>query len=479
MRASPRERRPTSAMPARGDVTARAAGEVSGSGCPRFFPGGWPWSRFALLARRLARRSLRGPVDTRLWGHRSAPPPPPFRLGGQDPFPAAFVGPDREGIAPRVDRARLHLRGRGRQRGGLLLLGPVAGGHRGTRRRGGARPRARAAAALQRAHQRGRGADACGRGGRVHVPGGGNAAAGVAQLGREPLGRARGRPRRRRGERRRAGQGGHPCRRGGPGGSGPHRLPQGGRGGPRRRRDPTLHRGGAAEPVATPHDRRARAPDRTRAKPGRRSCSRGSPRGGTGWSGARSSTGCSRWSEGRSQPPRHERLQPVSRSRMLQGAVPAWNSATGCRRPEGATTGPGPSSNGRRSRGCSSARPRTTSCWGLADSLSRSTRGYESPLYFATVERAGEVQGCAFRTPPYKLGLTRMPVEAASLVASDVAEVYDSLPAVLGPLDVARRVGDAWAALKGVPVRPLHRPRDTRPPTASIGAIGYRSHLRT
>ena len=87
---------------------------------------------------------------------------------------------------------------------------------------------------------------------------------------------------------------------------------------------------------------------------------------------------------------------------------------------------------------------------GLADSLSRSTRGYESPLYFATVERAGEVQGCAFRTPPYKLGLTRMPDEAVPLVASDVAEVYDSLPAVLGPLDVARGVGDAWAALKGV-----------------------------
>ena len=36
----------------------------------RCFPAGWPWSRFALLARRLARRSLCGPVDTRLWGHR-------------------------------------------------------------------------------------------------------------------------------------------------------------------------------------------------------------------------------------------------------------------------------------------------------------------------------------------------------------------------------------------------------------------------
>ncbi len=36
-------------------------------GVSRFLPGGWPWSRLALLARRLARRRLRGPVDTRLW----------------------------------------------------------------------------------------------------------------------------------------------------------------------------------------------------------------------------------------------------------------------------------------------------------------------------------------------------------------------------------------------------------------------------
>lgn len=87
---------------------------------------------------------------------------------------------------------------------------------------------------------------------------------------------------------------------------------------------------------------------------------------------------------------------------------------------------------------------------GLADSLARGAEDYESPLYFATVEDGGEVRGCAFRTPPYKLGLTRMPVEAASLVATDVAGVYGSLPAVLGPADVARAVGDAWAALKGV-----------------------------
>lgn len=39
-------------------------------GAARSLPGGWPWSRFALIARRLARLGLAGPVDTRLWGHR-------------------------------------------------------------------------------------------------------------------------------------------------------------------------------------------------------------------------------------------------------------------------------------------------------------------------------------------------------------------------------------------------------------------------
>ena len=36
----------------------------------RALPGGWPWSRFALLARRTARRHLTGPVDTEVWGQR-------------------------------------------------------------------------------------------------------------------------------------------------------------------------------------------------------------------------------------------------------------------------------------------------------------------------------------------------------------------------------------------------------------------------
>ncbi|MDE2676725.1 MAG: GNAT family N-acetyltransferase [Gemmatimonadota bacterium] len=82
-----------------------------------------------------------------------------------------------------------------------------------------------------------------------------------------------------------------------------------------------------------------------------------------------------------------------------------------------------------------------------------------SPAYFATIERDGEVAGCAFRTPPYKLGLTRLPLEAVPLLARHVAEVYDELPAVLGPDSVARAFGDAWGRLKGVGVTPGARQR--------------------
>ena len=36
----------------------------------RAFPGGWPWNRFALLTRRLARLRLDSPVDIRTWGFK-------------------------------------------------------------------------------------------------------------------------------------------------------------------------------------------------------------------------------------------------------------------------------------------------------------------------------------------------------------------------------------------------------------------------
>ena len=66
----------------------------------RSFPGGWPWSRFALLARRVARRRLDGPVDTRVWGQR-------LRL-----FPDRSVSEARILFLPRSwDRAERRLLG--------------------------------------------------------------------------------------------------------------------------------------------------------------------------------------------------------------------------------------------------------------------------------------------------------------------------------------------------------------------------------
>jgi hypothetical protein len=56
---------------------------------------------------------------------------------------------------------------------------------------------------------------------------------------------------------------------------------------------------------------------------------------------------------------------------------------------------------------------------------------------FGTVETDGAVVGCLFRTPPHRLGLTGMPLEAAGAVASAVAEGYPSLPAVTRPPEVA------------------------------------------
>lgn len=84
-------------------------------------------------------------------------------------------------------------------------------------------------------------------------------------------------------------------------------------------------------------------------------------------------------------------------------------------------------------------------------SLSYARRGGSTerdPLY-ATVEREGVVEGCVMRTPPHKLLVTDMPLSAASLVARAAADIYETIPAVLGPPEVATRVAEAWIELKG------------------------------
>lgn len=105
--------------------------------------------------------------------------------------------------------------------------------------------------------------------------------------------------------------------------------------------------------------------------------------------------------------------------------------------------------------------------------------GPDAPL-FATVEDDGHVVGCAFRTPPHKLGLTRMPLEGAALVAEVAAERYPSVPAVLGPREEAWAAAEAWVTLRGgeatrgMKAR-IHRLEIVEPPVG----VGGRMRLAT
>ncbi len=85
--------------------------------------------------------------------------------------------------------------------------------------------------------------------------------------------------------------------------------------------------------------------------------------------------------------------------------------------------------------------------------------GSASSPCFVTIERGSDIVGCAFRTPPYKVALTRIPLDAISLMARSIADTYETIPAVLGPTAVARAFGEAWSDIKGVRAVPGARQR--------------------
>lgn len=114
---------------------------------------------------------------------------------------------------------------------------------------------------------------------------------------------------------------------------------------------------------------------------------------------------------------------------------------------------------------------------GLARRLTAGALRPDPPLYLATVEVAGEVVGCAWRTPPHKLGLTRVPADALPALVHDVADVYAALPGVLGPEEEATRFGALWVAAHGGRARVGMRQRIFEldrldpPPSAPPGAL--------
>lgn len=90
---------------------------------------------------------------------------------------------------------------------------------------------------------------------------------------------------------------------------------------------------------------------------------------------------------------------------------------------------------------------------GIVGRLAESEEDHPATL-LATVESDGYVVGCAFRTPPYKLGLTRVPLKGIPPLVDVVAEDYDKLPGVLGPREEARYFSRIWCGPRALSFRP-------------------------
>jgi predicted GNAT family acetyltransferase len=96
----------------------------------------------------------------------------------------------------------------------------------------------------------------------------------------------------------------------------------------------------------------------------------------------------------------------------------------------------------------------------------------ESSAYLAVVERGGEVRGCAFRTPPLKVGITRMPHAAIAHLAEDIRRVYPEIPGVLGPEPEAGIFAATWGERSDVRFevgmrQGIYRLQRVRPPRSS------------
>jgi uncharacterized protein len=92
---------------------------------------------------------------------------------------------------------------------------------------------------------------------------------------------------------------------------------------------------------------------------------------------------------------------------------------------------------------------------GIASRVADGDHPYEKPIYLATVERGGELLGCAWRTPPYRFGMTRMPAEALPALAESLGELYDDIPGVHGPEELALAFAELWCAPRGLEQRTI------------------------
>lgn len=86
---------------------------------------------------------------------------------------------------------------------------------------------------------------------------------------------------------------------------------------------------------------------------------------------------------------------------------------------------------------------------GISDRLLRGDHRWASPIYLATIEAEGELVGCAWRTPPSKLGITRLPIASVPSLARDVADVYSEISGLMGPEAESSEFARCWTRARG------------------------------
>jgi GNAT superfamily N-acetyltransferase len=75
------------------------------------------------------------------------------------------------------------------------------------------------------------------------------------------------------------------------------------------------------------------------------------------------------------------------------------------------------------------------------------------PPYLATLLDGDAIVGCALRTPPHKLALTRFEPRAATVLVDAIHAAYPTLDAVVGPEPSVDAFAAAWAERTGASVR--------------------------
>ena len=77
-------------------------------------------------------------------------------------------------------------------------------------------------------------------------------------------------------------------------------------------------------------------------------------------------------------------------------------------------------------------------------------RHYQRPIYWATIEDLGQLVGCAYRTPPYKVGVTVLPDTAIEPLVADLAATYPGpIGGFSGPDPTVTLLASAWVERRG------------------------------